>query len=145
MISGFPQSPRPIHDGHTLRLDPSPSAGGRIGHLRNDDHLLRRFGALETLRLRDGEGFSVQRRVADEIWSLVEGTAKVRLEDRRPDSPTLGAVEVLELEHPTRLLVPFGVRTDFYAAPPGALWIRLMTHDLDEDPPVMVDRETSAG
>lgn len=129
-------APDHIHDGQLLELGAIPEADGRMTLLRNDDHLLRRFGALEGLRLEPDVSFAVQRLIADEIWCLLEGSAAVRLEDRRRDSPTMGIVEEHTVERPTRLLIPFGVAAEVRAGEGGAFLVRLMTHDLEEDPPL---------
>lgn len=139
-----PQAARRIHDGDVRRLRPTIESDARSVILRNDDHILRRFGALEVLRLSPGKAFSVLRRGADEVWSLLEGTAEIRLEDRRGDSPTAGTLEVHSLQVPSRLLIPFGVTAEGRAGASGALLLRLMTHNVDEDPPLELNGNPGA-
>lgn len=123
-----------IHDVVVQPLSPDEIAAHRTTVLRRDDHLLRRFGAAEILRLAPGESLVLQRRVADEVWTLVEGVAGFILKDERPDSPTQGAIESLPLDPAQRLLIPFGVRAEVRADQGAVVVLRIMTHDLDEDP-----------
>ena len=59
-----------IHDVVVQALSPDETAANRTTVLRRDDHLLRRFGAAEILRLAPGESLDLQRRVADETTPL---------------------------------------------------------------------------
>jgi mannose-6-phosphate isomerase-like protein (cupin superfamily) len=125
-------APSLIHDVVVSQLHPED---GRILALRRDDHLLRRFGAAEILRLNPGQTFGSLRKTADEIWAVLEGEADVRLEDQRPDSPTIGTSDSFRAVPDTRILVPFGVRAELRPVGSSLVLLRLMTHDATEDPP----------
>jgi hypothetical protein len=126
-----------IHDGLITPLAPSSRSWGEaMPILAFQDHLLRRFGRIELIRLRDEGEFEGRRTVADEVWALVEGAADVLLADERQDSPTRGARQSHRLEAPTRLLLPFGVHLRIVARSGAALLLRIMTHSEAEDPPV---------
>jgi hypothetical protein len=124
-----------IHDALLTPL-PSASADRRV-ILTFEDHLLRRFGTAEIIRLDQGETFQVVRGMADEIWALLDGVAEFELEDTRPDSPTLGASQSIRMDSPARLLVPFGVRL-LVRPTSQSLLLRLMSHSEREDPPLPV-------
>jgi len=103
---------------------------GRFILLRDNDHLLRRFGQAEFRELRAGENTPFTLRVvADEIWSVVIGQASLSLIDRREGSPTKNHVMKLTLsgEEPQSVLVPFGVAFAFTAIE-DAQMVRLATH-----------------
>jgi hypothetical protein len=129
--SPFPGTPR-IHDALLTSL--ASDEAGRLAVVAFEDHLLRRFGRAEILRLRPGEGFAVLRVMADEVWTLIEGSAQLELEDTRAASPTTGARHSTKMDTPARLLLPFGVRLHVRATSP-ALLLRIMTHSDAEDPP----------
>ena len=129
-----------IHDGLVAPLASSPRSGGEaVPILAFDDHLLRRFGSTELLRLRNKSEFDVRREVADEVWVLLEGAADFHLKDGRQDSPTRGVRQTHHLATPTRLLLPFGVHLRVVARSSLALLLRIMTHGEAEDPPVAAD------
>ena len=103
---------------------------GRFILLRDNDHLLRRFGQVEFRELRAGENTPFTLRVvADEIWSVIKGEANLSLIDRREGSPTKNHVMNLTLsgEKPQSVLVPFGVAFAFTAIE-DAQMVRLATH-----------------
>jgi len=126
-----------IHDGLVTPLAPSSRPWGEaMPIVAFQDHLLRRFGRTELIRLRDQGEFEGRRRVADEVWALLEGAADVYLEDGRQDSPTRGVRQTQRLDAPTRLLLPFGVHLRIVARSGAALFLRIMTHSEAEDPPV---------
>jgi hypothetical protein len=127
-----PSSEPNVHDALVTALA-SPGAG-RLGILAFEDHLLRRFGSAEVVRLTPGDDFRVLRAKADEVWALLEGVAEFDLEDRRPSSPTLAVRQAIRLETPTRILLPFGVRLHVRPTPEAFL-LRLMSHSEREDPP----------
>jgi len=119
---------------HDVLLTPLASApAGRRAILSFEDHLLRRFGSAEVVRLGPGEAFRVLREKADEIWALLDGAADFLLEDTRPISPTLGVNQAVRMDSPARLLLPFGVRL-LVRPDPRALLLRIMTHSEAEDP-----------
>ncbi|UCD99654.1 MAG: hypothetical protein JSV42_02680, partial [Chloroflexota bacterium] len=62
---------------------------GRLVLLRDNDHLLRRFGQVEYINLEEGQETNfVLRVVADEIWSVIGGEVTLTLVDKRDDSPS---------------------------------------------------------
>ncbi|MBN2502160.1 MAG: hypothetical protein JXB38_15355 [Anaerolineales bacterium] len=85
---------------------------GRLVLLRDDDHMLRRFGQVELRTFEDTciTPF-VQRAVADEIWVPVNGKTGLHLIDRRGASPDKDRYLhiVLDAAEPCALLIPFGV------------------------------------
>jgi hypothetical protein len=120
---------------HDVLVTPLPTGGpGALSILSFEDHLLRRFGSAQLVRLEPGETFSGLRASADEVWALIEGGAEFHLEDTRPISPTLGVLQSVVADGPTRLLVPFGVRLRVHPHPRAVL-LRIMTHTEREDPP----------
>jgi hypothetical protein len=131
-----PSQETAIYDGQATPLPSIGRPGGEVTPIVGfQDHLLRRFGRAELVRLsRNGE-FEVRRKVADEIWVLVEGTADFHLDDGRAESPTQGTRETHHLASPTRLLVPFGVGLRVVARSTSAVFLRIMTHSEVEDPP----------
>src|SRR3990172_288944 len=91
----------------------TPLAGTGDGTILSfEDHLLRRFGSAQVIRLRPGESFRMRRALGDEVWAVLEGAAAFQLEDMRPSSPSAGVVQSLKAESPVRLLVPFEVRME---------------------------------
>ncbi len=68
------KSTSPIHDLYLKPLPSSAGAGGmRTSILTDQDHLLRRFGLAEAVRLGVGETTGLRlRAVADEVWALLE-------------------------------------------------------------------------
>ena len=121
---------------HDVLLTPLASApAGRQAILAFEDHLLRRFGSAEVVRLGPGETFRVLRGKADEVWALLEGAAEFQLEDQRSTSPTLAVSQAVRMKTPTRLLLPFGVRL-LVRPDPRALLLRIMTHSEADDPPL---------
>ena len=132
-----PSAGAAIHDGLVTPMATSPRPGGEaIPIVDFQNHLLRRFGRAELIRLHDEGEFEVRRGVADEVWALLEGAADIHLEDERQDSPTRGVHQTHRLDAPTRLLVPFGVHLRVVARSSAALLLRIMTHSEAEDPPV---------
>jgi hypothetical protein len=119
---------------HDVLVTPLSTGGpGALSILSFEDHLLRRFGSVQLVRLEPGETFRGLRASADEVWALIEGGAEFHLEDTRPISPTLGVLQLVITEGPTRLLVPFGVRLQVRPRPRAVL-LRIMTHTEREDP-----------
>lgn len=120
----------PIHDLFIQKLETNEDSGRtRLPILRHDDHLLRRFGFAEMIRLEPIPPDSMQiRAVADEIWALIEGKCRFVWKDLRQTSPTQGqAFEIIATE-PTLVLAPFGVAFGVEAYDHQALLIRLATH-----------------
>ena len=129
-----------IHDGLVTPLSTSVRPGEEVLPLvAFQDHLLRRFGRAELLRLGDGAEFNAWREVSDEVWVLADGSAEFVLEDRRPGSPTRGASQIHQLAEPARLLVPFGVHLRILSRSKATLLLRFMTHSEIEDRPLPDD------
>lgn len=125
------ENERPIPDLFIKPLEAHHEPGGSILPVVHfSDHILRRFGAAQVLRL--SPDFKVEmrmREVADEAWALLEGSATFVWHDLRPESPSLDAWLRLRLDRPTLALVPFGVA---FAPVPESdpCWLlRLMTHE----------------
>ncbi len=97
--------------------------------LKDSDHLLRRFGDCEVLRMGpEQEEVTRLRPVADELWCLLEGAVDLYIQDQRDDSPTKGIKEKLTISVPTRVLIPFGVQFSWSNHEEQSLLIRLNTH-----------------
>ncbi len=128
-----PSRTYPIHDLHIQALQSTRSGSTvRLALLSRDDHLLRRFGAADSVQLEPGAPATmVVREVADEVWILVEGHVEFAWHDRREDSPTFDSWHRLEATAPIRVLVPFGVGFAVRAIDQPALLIRLMSHAHD--------------
>jgi hypothetical protein len=126
-----------IHDLVGLRLARVTDGHGieRTVALRFEDHLLRRFDEAEIVRLPTGSSLQQPaRKMADEVWILLEGRAVFEWRDRRDSSPTNGAAARLECDEPMALLVPFGVALGLHARSPLIL-VRLTSHADDGAPP----------
>lgn len=122
--------PLPIHDLY-IRSISSKRDGPetRWEALKHEDHLLRRFGFSEVLRVEvDAQPYLSVRSVADEVWALIEGRVEFRWRDLRPDSPTNGAEHRLICEQPTQVLAPFGVAFGLRPLDESALLVRFATH-----------------
>lgn len=131
-----PEAPLPIHD---MLLRPLPAQAGPPGThwpLPSwDEPWLRRYGEAEVIRLGPDEpAFERMRRVADEVWALLEGEIDVMAEDRRPDSPTHHVQARFHFTEPTLVLIPFGVRLQLKATGPSTWLVRMATHSEAEDP-----------
>ena len=104
--------------------------GDRLVFLREDDHLLRRFGQVEVRRIKKGQitPFSC-REVADEIWAVFSGQVVFTLIDKREKSPSENQTVEFFLDEgsPQALLVPFGVAYAIQTEQDSQL-IRLTTH-----------------
>ena len=117
----------PISDMH---LFPLAIQDGRLIILRESDHLLRRFGVLETLSVDAGASTTFHLRAeADQVLTPLDGRVELSLVDLRPASPSHGArLEItLSAEDPHGLLLPFGVACRL-ASSTGARLLRLSTH-----------------
>ena len=125
--TGVTLSKFPIADMHVFPLD---RAAGRLTLLRNNDHLLRRFGQLDLLDLAAGDrqAFTL-RGEADRFLFAIGGQVTVVLQDLRETSPTRGARAgvALKADQPQGLLVPFGVACSLTAESPARI-IQLSTH-----------------
>lgn len=117
----------PISD---MLLFPLRRQDGRLLIVREQDHLLRRFGALDILSLEAGASTPYRLRAeADQILAPLDGTLAVDLVDLRPQSPSQGTrIEItLSAADPHGLLLPFGVACRL-ASSQGARLLRLSTH-----------------
>ena len=116
-----------IHDLHIHALK-TQEAGKII--LRDDDHLLRRFGQAELRTLLAGTQTEFTQRVAaDELWTVLGGAVSFDLIDQRPSSPSFNKTDALSFTASANqaLLIPFGVA---YAlkTEKDSLLLRLATH-----------------
>lgn len=101
--------------------------------LRENDHLLRRFGQIDLIQLNaDSHGLKYWRESADELWTVIRGEATFQLQDKRQESPSFerGTEVLLCDNHPQILLVPFGVEC-VISSRIDAQMIRVTTHQDD--------------
>ena len=103
---------------------------GRLVVLGENDHLLRRYGQVDVIKLEPGIPLeTIRASGADEIWTLLEAEANLRLADLREESPTLD--EMLEItlsgENPQAVLIPFGVGAQI-STRVGAMLLRVTSH-----------------
>lgn len=105
------------------------SQEGKLTIVREDDHLLRRFGQVDVLSLSSDQEIELKRIKADEIWALFSGTAQLKIQDEREESPNFGSIVNLELNQndPKAILIPFGTRCRFRAKS-QAIFLRVTTH-----------------
>ena len=120
----------PIHDLFVRKLEVHDEGRGiRIPLLSFNDHLLRRFGFVESVHLEPGHLRKMQvRAVADETWALIEGKVRFGWIDLRPSSPTNGQKYNLISDTPILVLAPFGVAFGVEALEKPALLLRLASH-----------------
>jgi len=120
--------PYDIPDVYVLDLE---RIEGRLVLLRDDHHLLRRFGQVEHINLEEGQETNfVLRAVADEIWSVIGGEVTLTLVDKRDDSPSENKFVNISLSasRSQSVLIPFGVAYSFEVGGKKAQMIRLTTH-----------------
>jgi hypothetical protein len=116
----------------TLTFDSQPTQH-RLIALRYGDHLLRRFGLAEVIEAPDGKSpHLLLRPEADEVWVLLKGAITLDLLDRRSDSPTRGQSQSVELQAPSRVLIPFGVAAGWRTISGPVQILRLTTHSEEE-------------
>jgi hypothetical protein len=129
-----------IHDVFARPLVSHPSERGEgWALLRFEDHLLRRFGLAELLRLEpDGSPQLRARPAADEVWILIEGAAEFAWHDLRPGSPTEGREDHLTCDKPTLVLAPSGVAFGYRALGGRATLVRFATHPEAESEEIRV-------
>ncbi|KAA3643555.1 MAG: hypothetical protein DWQ07_23915 [Chloroflexi bacterium] len=116
-----------IHDLHIHTLKAQES--GKI-ILRDDDHLLRRFGQAELQTMAAGTQTDFTQRIAaDELWAVLDGVVSFDLIDQRPNSPTYNAVDSFSIaaKDNQALLIPFGVAYALESDQDSQL-LRLATH-----------------
>jgi hypothetical protein len=117
----------PISDMH---LFPLSRRDGRLIILREQDHLLRRFGVLETLSLEPGASTPFNLRAeADQILAPLDGAVDLSLIDMRVESPSHDTRLEIKLSAADSygLLLPFGVACRMFSAD-GTRLLRLSTH-----------------
>ena len=86
--------------------------------LSEDQHLLRRFGAIYSHFLQGGETLQFNAtNESDEIWNLISGDGIIKLVDKRERSPSNGLMDEIALSenNPMSLLVLFGIEKNFSA------------------------------
>ncbi len=100
-----------------------------------EDHLLRRFGQLDSIQRQPAELRTLTlRTVADEVWVLLEGKALCLCRDLRSGSPSENVEVRFELSAPSRVLIPFGVAFGWQAIDQPAHMLRCSTHQDGEHP-----------
>jgi hypothetical protein len=120
----------PIHDLYIkpILLIEEPGST-RWPTLSDSDHILRRFGLAEVVRVQPELPPKVHvREIADEVWILIEGRCEFYWHDLRENSPTYDKRYRLICDHPTLVLVPFGVAFAHRALDGAAIFLRLATH-----------------
>ena len=103
---------------------------GKLGVLSEEDHLLRRFGQLDLVKLEPGLTLTTHRvNGSDEIWTLISGEAELMLTDQREESPTNQQTHQVSLneKQPQVLLIPFGVEVEI-SSHAGGLLLRVSSH-----------------
>lgn len=80
--------------------------------LRDDDHLMQRFGQTAITRTYPGviKAFHWHED-QDDLWYVADGMARVVLYDRRPASPTCGTTQVVYAgeDNPVLIYIPSGL------------------------------------
>ncbi len=80
--------------------------------LRDDDHLMSRFGQTSITKTYPGviKAFHWHRN-QDDLWYVAAGMARVVLYDRREDSPTYRETQVIYAgeDNPVLILIPAGI------------------------------------
>ena len=80
--------------------------------LREDDHLLTRFGQTSFTKTYPHviKAFHYHEK-QDDLWYVADGMARVVLYDRRPGSPTRGVTQVIYAgeDNPVLIYIPIGV------------------------------------
>lgn len=103
----------PIHDVVIKKLVTHADDRGYFREvLRDDDHLLQRFGQTAVTKSYPGviKAFHWHQD-QDDLWYIVDGMARIVLYDRRPDSPTRGTTQVIYAgeDNPVLVLIPAGL------------------------------------
>jgi hypothetical protein len=120
----------PIHDLYIKNILPIEESGViRWPTLRDSDHILRRFGFAEVVRVLPESPLKLHvREVADEVWTLCEGRVEFHWHDLRQNSPTYENRYRLICARLTLMLVPFGVAFGYRVLDGPATLLRLATH-----------------
>jgi hypothetical protein len=119
-----------IHDLYISELQPIEMDDQiRMPILSFTDHLLRRFEFAESILLSPKCQTDMKiRAVADEIWISLSGKARFTWLDLRSYSPSYEARYEIQVEKPTRVLVPFGVAFGIQTLDGPVHLIRFSTH-----------------
>jgi hypothetical protein len=127
----------PIHDLWIHPMETDQYQAADVWHVLGfEDHILRRLGALQIVRLADGSRTPLRlRETSDEVWALIEGKAAFYWEDLRADSPTRDQAHLANFDQPTTMLAPFGVAFGVLAVDGPALLVRLMADSETETGP----------
>jgi hypothetical protein len=120
----------PIHDLYIRPIEVIEDQGvKRWPAVSDTDHLLRRFGHAEVIRLTDKSKPRMRvREVADEVWALVDGSAEFIWHDLRPGSPSNDRQYSITCDEPTLVLVPFGVAFGYRPVLTPVTLLRITTH-----------------
>ena len=121
------QNQYPIAD---LYVFPVQRLDGRWKLLADSDHLLRRFGQLEFISLKEKQAISFDpNEEADDIYFTLRGAVRAVLSDLRKESPSYKIdYEIgLNANKPQGLLIPFGVAHSFSTSV-GADLLKVSTH-----------------
>lgn len=102
-----------IHDVVVKKLTTHSDDRGYFREVvREDDHLLKRFGQSAITKSYPGviKAFHWHQD-QDDVWYFVSGMARIVLYDRRPDSPTKGVTQVIYAgeDNPVAVLIPTGL------------------------------------
>lgn len=102
-----------IHDVIVKKLVTHSDDRGYFREIvREDDGLLRRFGQTAiTKSYPDVIKAFHWHKDQDDVWYVASGMARIVLYDRRPDSPTFGATQVVYAgdDNPVAVLIPSGI------------------------------------
>jgi dTDP-4-dehydrorhamnose 3,5-epimerase-like enzyme len=103
---------------------------GRLVVLQENNHILRRFGQMDVVKIPEGTSLETHRASgADEVWVLLDGEAVLMLTDQRNESPSLGQSEEIGMngDTPQAILIPFGVHARISGQSQSTL-LRITTH-----------------
>ena len=107
-----------------------PRDVGQVRVVSEHDHVLRRFGQVDLIKLTAGEKQKqAARPEADQIFSVIQGNVTLELQDDRQESPSAGIQQVISLSaaDPVSILIPFGVVCEIECER-EALLARVTTH-----------------
>ena len=102
-----------IHDVIVKKLVTHSDDRGYFREIvREDDHLLRRFGQTSFTKTHPGVIKAFHWHAdQDDLWYVAYGMARVVMYDRRLDSPTKGVTQVVYAgeDNPVIILIPLGI------------------------------------
>jgi hypothetical protein len=125
-----------------MHVFPLKRQAGRVSLVKDNDHLLRRFGALELIDLASGEQTEFTSRAeADRFLFPVSGEFMVNLVDLRESSPSKGKRTEIRVksDEPQGILIPWGVACSLSTSNASRLII-LSTHS-DQHPEDLIVRQ----